>query len=137
MGAPCRTRLSVLVTDGPVSGVGSECAACVSIDIQTSFGTPGSELIRADFHAIDRAKRASLAFDIFGGLLPLIECAGEVLSIDHDIENTGIITASIPRDAGSDNWGICHDEFLSVVSASTTVTDAGGAASVPGGGFAT
>jgi hypothetical protein len=116
MTAQSRARLSVLAMPFPVSGIGGPFATCCGIDVTTCAGAPGDELLRIDVSAMDgKAARLSAGFRLLGKLLPSVIRSGERVLICHDFENTGIILASIPRDA-HDLDRIGHTDSLHAVS---------------------
>jgi hypothetical protein len=101
-----RLRLSVLVTDVPVRWISRERLPRAAVDIQSSLGAPGDELLRVDASTVGSAALAAkLAFSLLGSTKPLVERPGEKLRVRHDLANPAIITASVPRDADADDLG--------------------------------
>lgn len=102
--------LSILLTDAPVSGIGSEFDACAGIDIQAPCGAPGEEIVRIDYGAVrNSASGARLALFLLSATLPSVERRRKDVSIRHDFKNALIIGTSIPRDSGSyERRASCH-----------------------------
>lgn len=132
--------LSASVFAWPMGGVCGEIHTTAGVDITSCAGAPGDEVIRINvdpMHGPARAQEFALAF--FSLMLPAVECDREKLCILHDFEDAAIIVASIPGYADADEPGIVegrdiHDNCFRGEASSTTLTEAGGAASVPGGG---
>lgn len=91
---------SVLLRAVPVDGVPGEFAACGSIDVQTPHHAPGAEVLRIDVSTMPRdAARVAMADGLLGAFLPMLERGGQKLAVLHEVEDRGIILATIPRDA--------------------------------------
>jgi len=100
MTARDRLRLSVLATPFPMGGLVGPGNTSFGIDISACDGAPGDELIRIDVSAMDdKAARLSIGFSLLGAFLPSVIGSGEQVLVCHDLENSGVILASMPRDA--------------------------------------
>jgi hypothetical protein len=113
-----RLRLSIRIDECAPSGLAGEPRACAGIDIQSSRGAPGDELLRVDGCADgDAALGAKLALDGLRLGLPLVERGGERLTVSHDLDDPSVIRASVPRDTDEDGGGgqsFEHGEFPTV-----------------------
>jgi hypothetical protein len=126
-----RLRLAVRVEQFPPRDVAGEPHTCASVDIQSSRGAPGDELLRVDGRADgNTALGAKLALDGLRLGLPLVERGGERLAVGHDLDDPSVIRASIPRDAdehGGGGQASKHGEFPTVflAEAFSTLTAVG------------
>lgn len=101
-----RDRVLVLAAGVPIGGIAGELHSRLGIDLATSQGAPGDELLRIDVRPIDLALRAKMALRLVRAFLPFVERPGERLSISHDFENAGIVVASVPGNSDSDERGL-------------------------------
>lgn len=108
---------------------------CLGVDIHSVSGAPGDELIRIEVGAYhDPALLSELALAFFGSVLPLVVGPMEPIVVRHDLEDSGVILATIPGHADADpaRKTASHSLSPSVVARNTTVAEAAGD-SIPGG----
>jgi len=111
-----RTHLSVSAASMPGGEINRPVVSCFGIDITERGGAPGDELLRIDVSAVhNKASRLRSGFSLLGEFLPSVIRSGEQVLVCHDLENTGIILATIPSDA-NDFDRIDHTESLHAAS---------------------
>ena len=140
VGTPDDDRISVsmLALHTAERGFVGPGSTTLNIDIQSSLGAPGDELIRVEVRAdYQMPLTLELGFDCLRLALPLIERLGEDLAIRHDLHDPLVISAAVPRNADRIDLPTPeHTRVLRVGCDGRTITEGRGASSASAGGAA-
>lgn len=107
-------RASVRLWGGDRSEFAGEVCATIGVDIQASRLASGRELARVDYGSNDdKTLSFIVALDFLRLSKPSVVCGGESVGIFHDVENSSVVLAEIPRDADGPGLRWDHLAILS------------------------
>ena len=104
---------SVSLTVFPSRGEAGVFHACIGIDVQALRSAPAREGLRVYVNPFgDESIPFEAILDALRGLLPFVECGGQLVAVLEHFSATGVVLAFVPSDSVGSDGLLCHGRSL-------------------------